>query len=404
MFPSILGLSARNALRRPFRTSALLLCAAAVVGIQVGASVLSRAGERAIELGMDRLGADLVAVPRGLSQDVTESYITGEPSSFYMPREVLDKISSKKYVARTSPQLYLKSLTGASCCSAWNVFLIGFDPETDFTVRPWIEESITLETDKPALTVGAAIQSPLGTVLKFYGNEFVVSARLNKSGMGLDTAVFMPMEAAFKMADESAAKAEKTLDISRNTISAVLIDLVPEEDGGFPSYRAAFELENDITEISVVQRADVADRTSSNLESTLNTLRSSGFATWPVAALLAGLVFAMAVNERRREIGLLRSIGAGRAMIFGTIISEAVIIAGAGALLGAVLSSAIVIGYSGLIAERLSVAFYPPGPLFLLSISGLAVLLAVLTGAAAAFFPAMKASRMDPAEAMRAEG
>ena len=45
-------------------------------------------------------------------------------------REIEERIAGFEFVERTSAQLYVKSLSGAPCCSAGNIFLIGFEPET----------------------------------------------------------------------------------------------------------------------------------------------------------------------------------------------------------------------------------------------------------------------------------
>jgi putative ABC transport system permease protein len=391
----------RDLIRRPIRNGVLVLCVAAVVGMQVAAALLDRASRRGLEIGIERLGADLVAVPRGLSGELMRSYMTGDAALFYMDRALSKKIAGFDFVERVSEQVYIKSLSGAACCSAWNVFLIGFDPETDFTVRPWLKRHKHIEIGPDQVLVGAAFDVEPGQTLKFYGRELEVAGVLDPTGMGLDTTVFIPNHTAYLMAEESVEKAVEPLDLPRDRISAALIKLKPEDRGGAPAYRAAYDLEMAIPEISVIQRDDLLIKVQKNLSNTLGALRSASYAVWPVTALLIGLVFAMAANERRREIGLLRAMGATRAFVFRMILVEALMVAGCGTAVGLAASIGLVAGFSRLISVRLEVPFYWSAAEDTAFIMIAASALALLTGAIAAMAPAVRSSLMEPYEAIR---
>jgi putative ABC transport system permease protein len=111
----------------------------------------------------------------------------------------------------------------------------------------------------------------------------------------------------------------------------------------------------------------------------------------------AMLVMSMlsSVAERRREIGIMRAVGFSRTDIFTVFVSEA---AGIGLVSGVLayglgrLLTAYVLSQLHL-AEYVAPAFQS-GPFLVLA------LLAVLTAAVAAAFPAWKASLVEPAEAL----
>ncbi len=395
----------KNIRRRLFRYLILVVSVAAAVGMQVSAALIDRMSRESLELGLKRLGADLVAVPAGLDAELQKSYLTGDAAIFYMDRSIQDRISGFDFVAQTSPQLFIKSLANAGCCSLWNIYLVGFDPDTDFTIKPWLAPRFTRGAERKIgadeVLAGAALGLEEGNTLRFYGQSFKVGGILSPTGMGLDRAVFIPIRSAYRMARESKTKAEQELDLSPDKISAVLIKLKAEKDGGLPAYRAAFELEQRIPEISILQPEELAMKIQQNLSTVLAGLRSASYAIWSATALLIALVFAMATNERKREIGLMRAMGATRGLIFRMIMMEALLVGGTGSLIGLLCSTGLVLGFSSLISQSLGVPFYQPGLGKLVPLSLTALALALLTGMIAGLYPALRASRMEPYQAIR---
>ena len=115
-----------------------------------------------------------------------------------------------------------------------------------------------------------------------------------------------------------------------------------------------------------------------------------------VALLVGGIgianVMVISVLERRSEIGLRRALGATRGHIRAQFVIEAALLSAAGGLLGVSLGSAI----TALYADR-------QGWLLDLPVRGLlaGVAAALAIGALAGLYPAVRAARLDPAEAVR---
>jgi ABC-type antimicrobial peptide transport system permease subunit len=123
-----------------------------------------------------------------------------------------------------------------------------------------------------------------------------------------------------------------------------------------------------------------------------------------LAAVNIAHTFFMVIYERRREIGVMRSVGATRGDIRALILGEA-------ACIGAVSGTAgIFLGWVGSRAVNLAAArFIPPFPykpeeFFMLTpgIAAGALVFAVAFCFIGAAFPATRAATMDPAEALRA--
>src|SRR5918992_2281428 len=119
-----------------------------------------------------------------------------------------------------------------------------------------------------------------------------------------------------------------------------------------------------------------------------------------VGAFLVFNALSMTILERTRELGMLRALGSTRAMIARSVIVEAMLLGVIGSLLG------VLFGYG--MARGLVYLF---GRAYLFEITSLvlspfALVSAIVVGIAvtviAALYPAMKAGRVSPVEAMRA--
>ena len=119
-----------------------------------------------------------------------------------------------------------------------------------------------------------------------------------------------------------------------------------------------------------------------------------------VGAFLVFNALSMTVLERTRELGMLRALGSTRAMIARSVVVEAVILGVVGSAVG------VLLGYA--MARGLVYLF---GKAFLFQVTSLsfspfalvaAIVVGVVITALAALYPALRAGRVSPVEAMRA--
>jgi putative ABC transport system permease protein len=100
----------------------------------------------------------------------------------------------------------------------------------------------------------------------------------------------------------------------------------------------------------------------------------------------------ISVLERRSEIGLRRALGATKGHIRLQFLTESLILAGLGGAMGVVLGVLITVVYASNRDWGTVVPWYVP-------IGGIAASVAI--GAVAGLYPAMRAARLAPTEALR---
>jgi putative ABC transport system permease protein len=105
-------------------------------------------------------------------------------------------------------------------------------------------------------------------------------------------------------------------------------------------------------------------------------------------------IMLVSVTERTREIGVRKSLGARRTDILLQFLIEAVLMAAVGGVMGLALGAALTGVLSAIFQIRLQVTvFY----------AALAIFVSSVVGIVSGWYPASRASKLDPVVALRAE-
>ncbi len=348
--------------------SALVVAAFALFG-----TLLLRGAATSLELAAERLGADIVVVPDG-----AQAAVPG--------------------VEAVSPQVYLATLVGAACCSASEMFMVAYDPQSDFTLRPWLEKTLPGGLAEGEVVGGDFISAtePNDGIL-VYGTTVRLTGNLEPTGSGLDQSLFFTMDTARQLAVSSWVNAEEPLIIPPDQVSAIMVKTTPGAD----VEKVAVEILRTVPGVFPVASADLFQSSRAQLKSLLNTVVIMMALLWPIAIALIGMVYLMAANERRRELGMLRALGATKRFIAQSLLTEASLLALCGAAVGIFVAVLAIYLFRRLIINSLGVPFLLPSPGSLALQIAIGLLLAMASVFLAALLPAIKVSRQDPAVAMR---
>lgn len=395
---SLLQLAFKNISGNSFRTGVVAACALLVASFALFTTILMRGAETSLRLAINRLGADIVVVPQGSEAKVESALLMGIPARFWMPADTLDKIASIPGVQTASPQLYLATLTGADCCSVSDMFMIAYDPRTDFTIEPWLQENLGKDLRLGEVVGGSYISATEANQnIKIYGYLVTLKANLEPTGTGLDQSMFLTFDTARDIASKSVNQAASPLDIPDASISAVMIKVTPEAD----PHDVAVKVLQSVPGVTPLESANMFQSYRQQMNGLLKIIVVIMSVTWVLCVLLIGLVFSMAANERRRELGVLRALGATRQYVFRSLLAESSLLAFFGAVAGLLLTLFLMLLFHKALVVSFGLPFLlpPVGSLLVLMIAGL--LLALFSVNLAAFLPAWKFSRQDPAIAMR---
>ena len=397
---STLGIAQKNLQRRPWRSFCLIMAILLFSFFLFAGSVLSLSLSRGAESTANRLGADIMLVPEGFDPHVDSILLSGKPSNFYLPADAMESLKALEAdigIAQASPQTFLATLN-ASCCS-YPVQLVGLDYDTDFIVKPWMESTLGRQLHDGEIIVGYHVSGWPGDRIRFFNKDLTVAGRLEQTGMGFDSMVFMNRATIALLSREAERILGHPLTNDGSLTSVIMVKLRP----GYDSVAVAMVLNRELNAkgIYALFSKKFVNSIGSSLTAVSWIIRGGLFLLWALAVLVVGLIFALTLAERKQEMGVLRALGASRGKLLRLCLAEAFLISSYGAVMGIVLGGALVMAGSPMIKDALHL------PALLPSFAGLSLLAvgsagaAVLTGLFASFFSALRASRADVAEIMR---
>jgi putative ABC transport system permease protein len=279
--------------------------------------------------------------------------------------------------------------------------LIGFEPGRDFTVAPWLRERLKRGLEVDEIIVGSSILQEPGGKIQFYGKLFAIAGKLEPTGIGLiDSSVFIPMPGAREMIAGSGKRAEMPLDIRPDEISVVMLrfrDSAPHEE-------TALRLEYMFPGHRVILAADAMRTARRGMLAPLKASLAAGALQWVVSFIMIGVLYGLSIGERRRELGILRAMGAKSRDLIRLLLIETLLLSATGGLLGIACGMLFLVGFQGLLSAFFSLPFKIPSVLELALFACMTMIFSLATGFGATLYPILRESGKSPFEAVSEGG
>jgi putative ABC transport system permease protein len=397
------SLALQNLGRRKARTLLLLAAVAVCSGAIFTGAVLMRSIETSMAVGFTRLGADMLVIPAGTLTNITAALLTAEPTDLTLDASELPRLERLKGVRRAAPQLIFR--TDASGYGRGELIdLIAFDPRRDITVQPWLEQHLDRPLREGDVIVGGRREEPLGSELLLFGRPLTVYGKLGKTAVGThERGLFITFATLDELRDIMRQICGTKAPLEPNKLSGVLLELAP----GATTQQVRFAALANFPDIKVVAGESMLTSIRQGLAALLNGVLGLMVIMFVSTALMVSVLFSAIITERRRELGLLKAIGARSGQIIGMLLTEAALATALGGVMGCVLGVLLMRVYEHSLVyylDRMGIPFVWLSTTAVGLIALACILLASLIGIAGALYPAWRASRQEPYDLIRSEG
>ena len=383
---NLASLSASYLRARPLQT--LLGIGLLKLGVGTIVAALLISGQLEERMGRDARGIDLVVGAKGSPMQLILSgiYQLDAPTG-NIPLSFVDSLSKNRMVKRAIPLALGDSWKGFRIVGAGQAYLENYDAKLS-SGRVYDKSMETVLGHEVAARTGARVGSTftgahgVGGEGEEHETAYTVVGTLAPTGSVLDRLVLTPIESVWEVHDHG--KKEKD---DAPEVTVILVQ--------YASPLAAASLPRLINSKSELQAASPAYETA-------RLFRIVGVGVEALRAFAAVLVLAAGVSvfialytaleERRYDLAVMRTLGASPGRLFGLLLFEGLLLAALGALGGLILGHLLAAG----LGLWLQAAQQP-------AVSGLAfqveelwvVLGALAVGGVAALLPAWRAYRTD---------
>jgi len=375
-----------NNLRRR-KGRAIFLLVGLLIGVATVVALLSLTealADRAQD-ELERFGANILITPR--TDQLTLSYgginLGGvsltEHEIDQNSLAAIDSIPNRRNVAAIAPKVL-----GAVTAGGERVMLMGVDPEIEFGLKKWwrLDGAVPRKADQ--LVAGSLAAERLGLQrgdrVELSGKLFVVTGLLRKTGSQDDQLLIVPLTSAQTLLGKSGQVS--MVEVAALCANCPIEDMVGQLSRALPD-----------VEVQAVQQV---------VKTRMHAIAQFKVFAWGVAgvvilvgALLVFVTMMGSVSERTREIGIFRAIGFRRSHVLRLVLFEAGVVSAFAGLFGYLVGTGVTLGALPLLGDGKAAWHFDP------LLAGTALLAAIVVGLLAALQPALRASRLEPSEALR---
>jgi len=408
----------RHLSRRQSRTALTILGVAIGFGAIIAILSLTYGVRKSVEERLDPLATDVMILP--MPKRVTQQpmplgsgrQIPGLPSGagrrpiMRIQTQALDNRTLQELISLPGVKGYAARSTAFSVKALWNereiqMYAVAINPEAErnfgqlqIVNGTWPSYMEALATEV-FVRLGSISPGDKITLINVDEDQYevrisgiVAASREARFGLPPNAPLLMDFETASLFANETG-----------------YAGLVLEAESREKAQSLAEMIQDTHPNLTVLSFQQFSEAIENTLSQYTVFLLSIGILSVAVAALGTANTMIVSAMERTREIGIMKATGAKDNFILKGFLFESALIGLVGGITG------VVLGYLGskileVLVIRLNIArmganaFSPYIPIWLIPFSiGLAVLITVLSG----FYPAWRASKLDPVEAIRYE-
>lgn len=383
----VLPLGLVGVLGRPLRTAlsglGIAIGIACVVAV-LGVSASSQAGLLA---QLDRLGTNLLTVRPGNNAFGDEAALPPEAPAMIARLPGVERVA---HVGRVEGGVYRTDRVPAISGGGITILATSRTLPRTLGVEVAHGEWFTAATERfPTTVLGASAARRLGVTsvtgdprVYLGGQWFTVIGVLDRAVLdqSIDSAALVGYPAAAERLGFDGAPTTVYERSTNETVASLVPRLARVANPADPSG------------VEVSRPSDVLVARGAVQTAYQDLFLALGAVALLVGAIGIANVMVIGVLERRGEIGLRRALGATRSHIRGQFVTESVLLSCVGGTAGVLLGAVITVGYA---TTRGWETVVPPNAI----LGGLAA--SVLVGTVAGLYPAARAARLSPTEALR---
>ena len=353
-----------------------------------------------IQLNAERSGAQILVVPTDAESELedTDILFTGAPVGAYMNESIAEEIKNVDGVEAVTVQFYGQTLSEDCCTTDAATKIVGFDPSTDWVIKPFATSEIGNELLDNEVVVGSNISGFARGYGKVLGEDVVVKAYLAETGTYLDNCLFMSNKTVRELSRNTKGF-EHLWDKYGNPdslCSAILVKCNEDLSASIAGKIKRYVQGN----YSTIVQSTVLNRTQKSFDVIFAVMLGCAIALIVASILQLIARFSTLVWDRRSELALFRAFGATQSNLSALICGEAFLLTGIGCVFGCLLGLGIFVAMYQALQNSAVFPFSALGPAqTVLGILGIIATFFVITFLSI-IPPLRQASSIDPASAM----
>jgi ABC-type antimicrobial peptide transport system permease subunit len=381
-----------------------------MLGITIGVAsitaILSLSGgaSQIVSNQVNSLGGNIAVVRPGSQSETPLQDLSQFPSPEHFAASTLttsdiDAIKAIDHVSAVAPMMVLSGSVKAKATASTNTSIVATTPDLATVSGLKVQDGEFLD---PSLNIYTAVIGPqlsvdifgteasIGKTLTVRGKVFTVIGILkrtndpiNYNGVDFDESIIINQEAG-RLLNQGAVQVQQ-INIQSDSIADLNQVIIDISKALLKNHLG----EADFTVLSGDQIAQPTNRLFFAIAGTTTAIAA-------ISLLVGGIgimnIMLVSVAERTREIGIRKALGASNGDIVAQFIIESLALSVGGGISGYIIGYLVSLGIS---------SFLPFFPIFTWEIAATAIVVSLVIGTLFGIYPAIRASRKDPIDALR---